>query len=141
MTDLTKDAAPLGRFLLAFIFIFAGFGKLGDVQGTAGYISSGGLPGFLVYPTIALEIVGGLFILVGYQVRVTALLLAGFSLVSGVLYHYLPAQGLEGFAQMAEMNQFFKNVSIAGGFLLLTALGAGAWSLDNRQDEGRAVNA
>ncbi|NNU80771.1 DoxX family protein [Halovulum dunhuangense] len=141
MTAVSTFAAPLGRFLLAFIFIFAGFGKLGDVQGTAGYIASGGLPGFLVYPTIALEIVGGLFILVGYQVRVTALLLAGFSLLSGFLYHYLPAQGMEGFAQMAEMNQFFKNVSIAGGFLLLTALGAGPLSVDNRNDGGTPARA
>jgi putative oxidoreductase len=136
MTDYAKYAAPLGRFLLAFIFIFAGYSKLGDIQGTAGYIASAGLPGFLVYPTIALEIVGGLFILVGYQVRVTAILLAGFSLLSGFLYHFLPAQGMEGMAQMSQMNHFFKNVSIAGGFLMLTALGAGAWSVDNRRAAG-----
>lgn len=141
MTDIAKYAAPLGRFLLAFMFIFAGFSKLGDIQGTAGYIASGGLPGFLVYPTIALEIVGGLFILVGYQVRVTALLLAGFSVLSGFLFHYLPAQGMEGMAQMSQMNHFFKNVSIAGGFLMLTALGAGVWSIDNRQGTGTLARA
>lgn len=141
MTDLAKYAAPLGRFLLALIFIWSGFNKLGDIQGTAGYIASVGLPGFLVYPTILLEVVGGLFILAGYQVRVTALLLAGFSLLSGLLFHYLPAQGLDGMEQAGQMINFFKNVSIAGGFLMLVALGAGPVSVDSRQGTGRALHA
>lgn len=132
MTDATKFAAPLGRLLLSFIFIMAGWGKLADPGGTAAYIQSGGLPGFLVWPTIAVELIGGIFILIGYQVRVTAFLLAGFSLLSGVLFHLVPAQGLEGMEQVAQMTNFFKNVSIAGGFLMLVALGGGALSVDNR---------
>ena len=141
MTDQLKYAAPLGRLLLSVIFITSGWAKLGDPAGTAAYIESGALPGVLVWPTIALELVGGLFILAGFQVRITAVLLAGFSLLSGVLFHLLPAQGAEGMAQVMQMTQFMKNVSIAGGFLVLVALGAGALSLDSRRGAGTAVAA
>lgn len=131
MTALTDFAAPVGRVFLALIFITAGYSKAGDIAGTAAYIENGGLPGFLVYPTVALELIGGILIAVGFLARPTAFLLAGFCLLSGFLYHYLPAQSLEGFARWGEMNNFMKNVAIAGGFLMIVAHGAGAWSVDN----------
>ncbi|MHA3978691.1 DoxX family protein [Halovulum sp. GXIMD14794] len=141
MTEALKFAAPLARILLAFMFIVSGWGKLGDPAGTAAYIESGGLPGILVWPTIALELVGGIFILVGFQTRITAFLLAGFSVVAGVLFHYVPAQSAEGMAQMMQMIMFNKNLSIAGGFLALVAFGAGPLSVDNRSKAGVAVPA
>jgi putative oxidoreductase len=124
--------ALVARILLAFIFITAGFGKLGDVSGTMAYTASAGLPGFFGLGAIALEILGGIAILIGWQARWAALALAVFSVVAGFLYHYLPAQGLEGFARMGEMNQFLKNVTIAGGLLMVTAFGPGSLSLDER---------
>ncbi|MBD3626405.1 MAG: DoxX family protein [Rhodobacteraceae bacterium] len=141
MTDAIKYAAPLGRILLSFMFIVSGWGKLGDPAGTAAYIQSGGLPGFLVWPTIALELIGGIFILVGFQTRITAFLLAGFSVVTGVLFHLVPSQGMEGMAQMMQVIMFNKNLSIAGGFLLLVALGAGPLSVDNRSNAGQPATA
>jgi putative oxidoreductase len=124
--------ALVARILLSFIFITAGFAKLGDISGTMAYTATAGLPGFFALGAIALEILGGIAILVGWQTRWAALALAIFAVVAGFLYHYLPAQGLEGFARMGEMNQFLKNVTIAGGLLLLTAFGPGALSLDER---------
>ena len=141
MTDALKYAAPLGRILLSFMFIVSGWGKLGDPAGTAAYIQSGGLPGFLVWPTIALELIGGIFILVGFQTRITAFLLAGFSVVAGVLFHLVPSQGMEGMAQMTQVIMFNKNLSIAGGFLMLVALGAGPLSVDNRSKVGLPATA
>lgn len=140
MTTTQSAAILAGRVLLAFMFITAGFAKLGDVPGIMAYTASAGIPGFLAIPAIALEILGGLAILVGWQTRPAALALAAFSVVAGVLYHYVPAQGLEGFARMAEMNQFYKNVTIAGGFLVLSAFGPGAWSVEARSS-GRTVAA
>jgi putative oxidoreductase len=132
--DMTTTASSYGlllaRVLLAFMFVLAGFGKLGDLSGTMAYTASGGIPGFLAIPATGLEIVAGLAIILGILTRPAALALAAFTVVAGFLYHYLPAQGMEGFAAMSEMNHFFKNVAIAGGFVALAAAGPGALSLD-----------
>lgn len=139
MTDLSKFAAPAGRVLLAFIFVLSGFQKLGDVAGNAAYIEMGGLPGFLIWPTIALEIIGGFALMAGIYARTAAVLLAGFTLVAGVLYHLIPAGSAEGMMAQFQMIMFMKNVSIAGGLLLVLAMGPGAYSV--KAGDGRLVAA
>ena len=129
LVTLQTLAAPAGRVLLALIFVLAGWGKLMDPAGTAGYIASGGLPGWLVWPVIALELVGGLMIAAGVFVRPVALALAGFTVLAGVLYHLVPGLGMEGFERMMQMIHVQKNLAIAGGLLLLTAFGPGAYAL------------
>mgnify|MGYP003343995055 CR=1 FL=1 len=114
------------RVLLAIIFVVAGFGKLADPSGTAGYMSSVGIPGFLVWPTIVLELGGGILIAIGYQTRIVALLLAGFTLLAGLIFHHQ-------FADQNQMIHFMKNLAIAGGFLSLVVNGAGGWSIDARK--------
>ena len=141
MTSTQSSVALAARILLAFMFIMAGFSKLGDLPGTMAYTASGGLPGFFAIPAIALEILGGLAILVGFQTRWVAAALAAFTVIAGYLYHFVPAQGMEGYAQMAEMSHFFKNVTIAGGFLMLTAFGPGNLSVDARGDRGSRIAA
>ena len=129
LVTLQTLAAPAGRVLLALIFVLAGWGKLMDPAGTAGYIASGGLPGWLVWPVIALELVGGLMIAAGVFVRPVALALAGFTVLAGILYHLVPGLGMEGFERMMQMIHVQKNLAIAGGLLLLTAFGPGAYAL------------
>lgn len=141
MTNLHQTGLLAARILLSFMFITSGFAKLGDVSGTMGYVASGGLPGFFAYPAIALEIVGGIAILVGWQTRITALALAAFAVVAGLLYHYIPAQSLEGMEAMGQIISFNKNLTIAGGFLALAAAGAGAFSVDARLGRGRLAAA
>lgn len=136
MTNTLSHIAPVARILLAFIFILSGLQKLGDPAGTAAYVASGGLPGWLVWPTILVEVGGGLALAIGYQARWSALALAGFALLSGLLYHLVPSFAAEGMAAQMQMIMFLKNVSIAGGLLMVTALGAGAWALDNRRSAG-----
>jgi len=133
MTNFASIAALIGRLLIAFVFIPAGFAKLGDLSGTFAYTASGGLPGFFAIGALALEILGGVAILVGWQTRWAALGLAAFTLVTGVLYHYLPAQALEGFDALLQTTMFYKNLAIAGGLLVLAGVGPGAFSLDARQ--------
>jgi len=120
MPALTLLAA---RILLALLFIMAGLGKLADVQGFAGYMASGGVPAFLAWPVIALEVLGGLAVLSGLLTRPAALALAAFSLASGLLFHFDPADQMQ-------MTMLLKNLGLAGGFLLLWSTGPGAWSLD-----------
>ena len=124
MSSLQTYAHPAGRILLALIFIVAGFGKLGDVQGFSGYLASGGLPAFLAWPAVLFEIIAGLALLIGYQTRLVALALAAFSVVTALLYH----------APVDAMQQvmFLKNLAMAGGYLMLVAHGAGALSVDER---------
>jgi putative oxidoreductase len=132
MTNLSSAGILAARFLLAFMFILAGWGKLGDIPGTMAYTASGGLPGVFAFPAIAIELLGGLAVLVGWQTRWASLALALFAVTAAVFYHYLPAQGLEGMERMGQIISFQKNLAIAGGFLLLAATGPGRFSLDAR---------
>lgn len=124
MDGLNKYIPLIARVLLGLIFVLAGVGKIGDPAGTAGYISSGGLPGtLLVWPTIALEVLGGLAVIVGFKARWAALALAGFSVVAAALYH-------NNFADQTQMVMFLKNLAMAGGLLLVYLHGAGKFAFD-----------
>lgn len=124
MNAVNKFIPLTSRILLGLIFVLAGAGKLADPAGTAGYISSGGLPGtLLVWPTIALELLGGLAIIIGFKTRLVALALAAFCVVSGALYH-------NNFADQMQMIMFLKNLAMAGGFLQLYLHGAGKYAVD-----------
>lgn len=135
---IRRLAAPAGRALLAFIFILSGAQKITGYAGTQGYMEAMGVPGALLPLVILVELVGGLALLVGWQARISAFLLAGFSLVSGLLFHLVPSFGMEGMDAQMQMISFLKNVSIAGGLLMVVALGAGPISLERR---GAAVAA
>jgi putative oxidoreductase len=122
---LTNLSALVGRSMLATIFIMAGFSKIGGYAGTQAYMESAGLPGLLLPAVIALEIVAGLAIFSGYQTRIAALLLAGFTLLAAVIFH-------GDFSQPMQTILFSKNIAIAGAFLLLFAQGPGEWTLSAR---------
>lgn len=119
-------AAPAGRFLISLIFVTSGISKLASFSGTQAYMESAGVPGILLPVVIAIELLGGLAIILGWHTRIAAFLLAGFSLLSAVLFH-------ANFGDQIQMIMFMKNLGLAGGFLMMVALGAGPWSLDNRR--------
>ncbi|MGD9582104.1 MAG: DoxX family protein [Lysobacterales bacterium] len=125
-------ATVIARLLLALMFILAGFGKLTDISGTAGYIASAGLPlpAVLAVLTGLLELFGGLFLVIGFQARWTGLALALFTLAASFLFHAFWSAPAD--QQYVAQLLFMKNISIAGGLLLLSALGAGAFSVDQR---------
>jgi len=125
MSQTHSTGILAARILLAVLFIVAGLGKLGDVQGFTGYMVSGGVPAFMAWPVILLEIFGGIALLVGFQTRLAALALAVFTLASAVLYHFVPADQMQ-------MTIFFKNLGLTGGYIALALLGAGAYSVDAR---------
>ena len=133
MTDKLNNIAPVARALLALIFIMAGLQKISGYEGTQGYMEMMGVSGSLLPFVIAVEVLGGLALLVGFQARVAAVLLAGFTLLAGVIFHLVPSFGMEGMAAQGEMIHFMKNLSIVGGLLMVVTFGAGAWSFDNRR--------
>lgn len=115
-----------GRAMLALIFILSGYGKIGGYQGTLGYMASMGVPGWLLPPTVALELLGGIALVIGFQTRWVALLLAIFSVVAALLFH-----GNVG--DQMQFILFFKNIAMAGGLLLLTVNPLGPWTLDRKR--------
>ena len=120
---MNDSLSLLGRIGLALIFIISGFGKIAAYAGTQQYMQSAGVPGALLPLVIALELGGGLAVLAGLFTRWVALALAAFSLVSAFLFH-------AHFSEQAQAVNFWKNVAMTGGFLMLAAHGAGAFSLD-----------
>jgi putative oxidoreductase len=135
MTNTIQNTALLAaRILLGAIFVVAGWGKTANVTGFAGFMASGGVPEFLAWPVILFEIIGGLLLIVGFQTRWTALALGAFTIVAGVLYHYVPAD-------QNQMTQFLKNLAMTGGYLAIAITGAGAWSIDGFRGNAKPVHA
>lgn len=126
MQQLQSPLELLGRLLLGLMFVLAGINKFGAIDGTIQYMASAGLPSFLAYPTAAFELLAGLAVVIGFQTRIAALLLAGFCLVTAFLFH------MQAGDQVQQI-MFLKNLSIAGGFLVLANAGAGALSIDARR--------
>lgn len=114
-----------GRIFLSVLFLVSGLGKIGAYAGTVAYMASQGVPGALLPVVIALEVGGPLFLVLGWKTRITAFLLAGFTLVTALVFH-------ADFADPVQVTLFLKNVAIAGGLLVLVANGAGPLSLDRR---------
>ena len=125
LNNLQNPLALVGRILLALMFVLAGASKIAGFAGTVGYIASKGLPApaLLAVLTIVAEVGGGLAIVFGFHARWAALALAGFTLLASFIFHAfwsVPAD-----QQMVQQLMFMKNISVAGGMLVLAAFGAG----------------
>lgn len=135
MTILTESStnaqqdimALVARIFLAALFIIAGLGKLADPAGTIGYIGSVGLPlpSVAYGGTVAVEVLGGLAVLIGFKARIAALAIAAFSIAAALVFH-------NQLADQTQFVMFMKNFAIAGGFLLLAAFGPGRYSMDRK---------
>jgi len=121
--NFSASASLLARLGLAAIFIMAGLSKISGYEGTVGYMESMGVPGALLPAVIAVEVLGGIAIVIGLFTRLAALGLAVFSIASALLFHF-------NLADQTQFVMFWKNIAIAGGFLLLVANGPGAYSVD-----------
>ncbi|HTD04839.1 DoxX family protein [Undibacterium sp.] len=127
-TFKTPSSIPvIGRLLMSAIFVLSGMGKLAAPAMTIGYIAAMGLPfatlGFIL--AVVTELGGGVLLALGYKTRLTALVLAIFSVVTGVIFHH-------ALGDQNQMIHFLKNLAMAGGLLQVVAFGAGAFSLDTR---------
>jgi putative oxidoreductase len=118
----------LGRLLIALIFVMSGLSKIAAPANTMAYIQFAGAPFAPAAFAIAViaEVGGGLALLLGFQTRLAATMLAIFTLATAVLFH-------NNMADQNQMIHFLKNIAIAGGLLQVVAFGAGAFSLDNRR--------
>ncbi|KEA53720.1 MULTISPECIES: DoxX family protein [Mangrovibacter] len=113
----------VARILMPILFIYAGWGKINAYGATQQYMQAMGVPGALLPLTILLEFGGGLAILFGFLTRTTAIITAVFTLITAFIFH-------SNFAEGVNSLMFMKNLTIAGGYLLLFITGPGAISLD-----------
>ena len=124
--------ALLARLLLVAIFFIAGFGKVTGFAGTVSLIASNGLPFPEIAAAIAIvvELGMGFLVFVGWKTRWAALAIAIFTIVAGLLFHHYWTDAPA--ARMGDFINFWKNIAIAGGFLMIVAFGPGRYSIDRR---------
>ncbi len=125
MTNIASHGAPLGRILLALVFVLSGYEKIVGYEGSVAFMAKFGVPGILLPLVILTEFGGGLALIAGWQTRIAAFLLAGFTLLTAIIFH-------TDFANQVQYLFFMKNLAIAGGLLALVAHGPGPLALDTR---------
>jgi len=133
LCEAVKTYGPLaGRLLLALIFVISGYNKLVGFEGTVGYIAAKGLPlpQLAAAAAIAIELVGGILLIVGWQTRWAATAIFVFLIPTTLIFHPFWAVAAN---QQMETIQFMKNLCIMGGMLYVMAFGAGPLSIDNRK--------
>jgi len=113
----------VARIFISGIFLLSGFNKIGNYDGTVGWMESFGLPGFLLIPAIILEILAPVLIIIGYQTRIAAGALSLFCIATAIIFH-------NNFSEQMQLIAFMKNIALAGGFLFLVVNGAKGYSLD-----------
>tara|TARA_B100000886_G_C20395584_1_gene480230 strand:+ start:984 stop:1370 length:387 start_codon:yes stop_codon:yes gene_type:complete len=116
----------LGRVLISSLFLISAYNKLFSIDGTMGWMEGYGVPGLLIYPTIVLEIILPLFVIIGYKARVSSALLAIFCILTAFIFHF-------DFSEQIQLILFLKNISLAGGFLFIVANGTKDWSIDRKK--------
>ena len=116
----------IGRLLISALFLISAYNKIFSIDGTMGWMEGFGIPGFLLYPTIVIEIILPLFIIIGYQAKLSAGLLAIFCLATAFIFHF-------DFENQSETISFLKNIGLAGGFLFIVTNGTRDWSINKKK--------
>ena len=113
----------LGRIFLSTLFLIEGINKIFNYEGTIQYMESFGVPEYFAIPAIVLEILFPLLLIIGYQTKVAALIMAIFTIVVAMIFH-------TNFNDHMQFITFFKDIAIAGGFIIIFVYGPGRFSLD-----------
>ena len=123
---INRFANPLdlfGRMLVAYVFVGAGFAKIGGYDHTVAFLESVGLPGVLLPLVILTEIGGGILLALGYQTRLAAITIAGFTILAAIFFH-------ADWSVEANRFSFLRNVAIMGALLCYVSAGVRGWSID-----------
>ena len=116
----------IARLLISALFLISAYNKIFSIDGTMSWMEGFGIPGLLLYPTIALEIIFPLFVIIGYKARLSAGLLAIFCIATAFIFHY-------DFVDQMQTIAFLKNLGLAGGFLFIVANGTKDWAVDREK--------
>ena len=116
----------VGRILISTLFLISAYDKIFSIDGSMSWMEGFGVPGFLLYPAIVLEIILPLCIIIGYQARISAGFLAIFCLATAFIFHL-------DFTDPMQKISFLKNIGLAGGFLFILANGTKDWAVDRKK--------
>ena len=116
----------IGRIFISALFLISAFNKIFNLDGSISWMESFGMPGFLIFPAIAIEIILPVLVIVGYQARIAAGILAIFCLATAFIFHF-------DFTNQTQFILFLKNIGLAGGFLFIVANGTKEWSVDKEK--------
>ena len=116
----------IGRILISALFLISAFNKIFNLEGSMSWMEGFGMPGFLIFPAIAVEVILPIFVIVGYQARLAAGMLAVFCLMTAFIFHF-------DFSNQSQLISFLKNIGLAGGFLFIVANGTKDWAVDREK--------
>ena len=116
----------LGRIFISALFLISAYNKIFNIDGSIAWMNGYGVPGFLLYPAIVLEIILPIFVIIGYNARISAGLLAIFCTITAFLFHF-------DFSDQGQTISFLKNIGLAGGFLFIVVNGTKEWSVDKEK--------
>ena len=122
---MTNILDLVARVFISLIFLLSGINKIGNYEGTVGWMESLGMPGIFLIPAIILEIGAPILIIVGYKVKISAALLSVFCVVTAIIFH-------SDFNDQMQFISFMKNIGLAGGFLFIVVNGTKDFSLDKK---------
>ena len=122
---MTNILDLVARVFISLIFLLSGINKIGNYEGTVGWMEAIGMPGILLIPAIILEIVAPMLIMIGYKVKISAALLSVFCVATAIIFH-------SDFNDQMQFISFMKNIGLAGGFLFIVVNGAKDFSLDKK---------
>ena len=116
----------IGRVLISALFLISAFNKIFNLEGSMGWMEGFGVPGFLIFPAIAIEVILPVFVIIGYQARAAASILAIFCLFTAFIFHF-------DFSNQSQLISFLKNIGLAGGFLFIVVNGTKEWAVDREK--------
>ena len=122
---MTNILDILGRVLISLVFLLSGINKIGNYEGTIGWMESLGMPGIFLIPAIILEIGAPILIMIGYKVKISAALLSLFCIATAIIFH-------TDFSNQMQFVSFMKNIALAGGFLFLVINETKEFSLERK---------
>ena len=116
----------IGRIFISLVFLLSGYNKIFNYDNTISWMEGFGIPGFLLWPAIVLEILLPIFIIIGYRTQISAIILAIFCLATALIFHY-------DFANQMQTVAFLKNFGLAGGFLFIATNGPKEWAIEKKK--------
>ena len=122
---MTNILDLVGRVFISLVFLLSGINKIGNYEGTIGWMESMGMPGIFLVPAIILEIGAPILIMIGYKVKISAALLSLFCLTTAIIFH-------TDFSNQMQFVSFMKNIALAGGFLFLVINETKEFSLERK---------